>query len=330
MKKIRGSILLTGGSGFVGQAILSALINNKNNVVAVGRKAPPHKFEKEIGSLLSWIRIDEINGETEWKNALKDTVSVVHCAARTHVMHENVIDSLEAYRRVNVAGTLQLARQAADAGVRRFVFLSSIKVNGETTMSGHQFTEDTRVAPQDAYGQSKAEAEEGLFIISRETSMEVVIIRPPLVIGPDAKGNLAVIFKLVQLGIPLPLGAVNNLRSFISLENLVSLVLLCADSHLSPRAANQVFVVADGEDISTTMLLRKVALAVGCPSRLLPVPSSLLSVGAMLLGKRPVAVRLLGNLQVDATKVRTLLGWRPIVTLDNQLKLAFRNHKTGI
>ena len=323
MKKIGGSILLTGGTGFVGQAILSALIKNQNNVVAVGRKSPPHEFEKDIGHLLSWIRIDEVNGETEWKQALKDAVTVVHCAARTHVMHANAIDSLDAYRRVNVAATLQLARQAADAGVRRFVFLSSIKVNGETTMLGHPFTEDTRVAPQDAYGQSKAEAEEGLFIISRETSMEVVIIRPPLVVGRGAKGNLAGIFKLVQLGIPLPLGAVDNLRSFISLENLVSLVLLCADSRLSPRAANQVFVVSDGEDISTTMLLRKVALAAGRPSRLLPVPSSLLSVGARLIGKRAVAIRLLGNLQVDATKARTLLGWRPVLTLDKQLSAIF-------
>jgi nucleoside-diphosphate-sugar epimerase len=269
--------------------------------------------------------VGAINGKTKWQSALRGVCTVVHCAARAHVMREHAAKTLAAYHDVNVEGTLNLAKQAAAAGVMRFVFISSIKVNGEATASDQSFTEHDTPAPEDAYGQSKAVAEHALLALSAHSGMEVVIIRPPLVYGPGVKGNFAVMAKALQRGLPLPFGAVHNQRSLVALNNLVSLVLLCADRERSPQAANQVFVVADGEDVSTSTLLRKVARAAGRPSRLLPVPASWLLAGAGLLGKRAVADRLLGNLQVDATKARTLLGWRPVVTMDEQLAKMFEH-----
>lgn len=203
------------------------------------------------------------------------------------------------------------------------MFISSIGVNG--SQSTKPFTEACTPQPNDAYAVSKLEAELALLDLASETGMEVVIIRPPLVYGPSAPGNFGSLVRALQRGLPLPLGALHNQRSLVALDNLVSLVLLCADRDRSPEAANQVFVVADGEDVSTTTLLRKVAQAAGRPSRLLPVPAWLLRAGASLLGKRAVADRLLGNLQVDATKARTLLGWRPVVTMDEQLAKMFEH-----
>jgi nucleoside-diphosphate-sugar epimerase len=313
--------LITGGNGFIGNFLIKKILSNGGEVIApvrcISTTAHP------ICQNLDWVALGTFSIHTHWLPTLENVHTVVHCAGRAHVMHENALDALASYRLENVQTTLHLAQQAAVAGVQRFVFLSSIGVNGNQTTA--PFNEAATPHPHDAYAVSKLEAEQALLALAAQTGMEVVIIRPPLVYGPGAPGNFASLVRSVQRGLPLPLGAVHNQRSFVALDNLVSLVLLCADRARSPQAANQVFLVADGEDVSTSTLLRKVARAAGRPSRLLPVPASWLRAGAGLLGKRAVADRLLGNLQVDATKARTLLGWRPVVTMDEQLAKMFEN-----
>jgi nucleoside-diphosphate-sugar epimerase len=219
-----------------------------------------------------------------------------------------------------VKGTLNLARQAAAYGVKRFVFLSSVKVNGECTLNGCAFRAADIPAPEDAYGISKLEAEQGLMDLARETGMEVVIIRPPLVYGPGVKGNFASLVRWVRKGIPLPLGVVHNKRSLVALENLVDFIALCADPERSKLAANEVFLISDGEDVSTNGLLRKVANAYSVAPRLMPIPVLWIRTVARLLGKRAVADRLLGSLVVDSSKAWDLLGWKPVVSMDEQLK----------
>ena len=252
--------------------------------------------------------------------AVRDQNVVVHAAARVHIMRDIVSDPLLEYRKVNVDGTLNLARQSARAGVERFVFISSIKVNGEETVVGHAFRPEDEAKPVDPYGISKWEAEQGLRKIAKETGMEVVIIRPPLVYGPGVKGNFANLIKLVRKGLPLPLGAIHNRRSMIALDNLVDLIITCIDH---PNAANQVFLASDGQDLSTTELLQGLAQAMGRSSRLLPVPGALLSLAATILGKKPVVDRLLGSLQVDISKTRELLDWTPPISVDDGLRRCF-------
>jgi nucleoside-diphosphate-sugar epimerase len=234
-------------------------------------------------------------------------------------MHDTEADPLTAFRAVNVGGTLNLARQAATAGVKRFVFISSVKVNGESTLPGRAFTEADAPKPQDAYGQSKHEAEQGLRQLSADTGMEVVVIRPPLVYGPGVKANFAALMRAVQRGWPLPLGAVHNQRSLVALDNLVDFIITCI-TH--PQAANQTFLVSDGQDLSTTELVRGMAQAAGVPARLLPVPVWALQAGASLLGKGDAVQRLCGNLQVDISKARSLLGWLPPVSVEEGLRRA--------
>jgi UDP-glucose 4-epimerase len=235
-------------------------------------------------------------------------------------MQDTATDPLADFRRVNVQGTLNLARQAAATGVRRFVFISSIKVNGETTDLGYPFTADDVPAPlDDPYGVSKMEAEQGLRQIAAETGMEVVIIRPPLVYGPGVKANFAALMRAVQRGWPLPLGMVHNQRSLVGLDNLVDFIVTCI-TH--PQAANQTFLVSDGKDLSTTELVRGMAKAAGMPARLLPVPLWVLQAGASLLGKGDAVQRLCGNLQVDISKARSLLGWVPPVSVEEGLRRA--------
>lgn len=320
-------ILVTGATGFIGRAIVEGFFSSNLPVVASSRNllnsSDKFLYLMKDSELLQWQAVGEINDRTNWLQVVQPIKTVVHCAAYVHGAPGNSVGTLAANREVNVAGTLRLAHHAVSIGVQRFVFMSTIKVNGEFTAKGQSFSESALPAPADAYGQSKLEAETALLMLGAQTGMEVVIIRPPLVYGIGVKGNFAGMAKAVQRGLPLPLGAVHNQRSLVALDNLVSLVLLCADRERSPQAANQVFVVADGEDVSTSTLLRKVARAAGRPSRLLPVPASWLRAGAGLLGKRTVADRLLGNLQVDATKARTLLGWQPVVTMDEQLAKMF-------
>ena len=314
-------ILVTGATGFVGSALVMRLAADpdcKGVVAAVRRKAdlrPEGVRQVQVGDLLP---------TTDWGMALQGIDAVVHCAARVHVMRDDATDPLQAYREVNVNGTLNLARQAAQAGVVRFVFVSSIKVNGEATQPGRPFTADDVPAPLDPYGVSKLEAEQGLRDIEAQTGMEVVIVRPPLVYGPGVKANFESMMRWVALGIPLPLGTINNSRSMVALGNLVDLLVTCLKH---PASAGHTFLVSDGQDVSTTELLRRTANAMGKKALLLPVPASVLELGASLLGKRAVAQRLCGSLQVDIEKTRRLLGWSPPLTLDQGLKKAVEGMK---
>lgn len=305
------TVVLTGASGFVGRALAARLI-------ADGWRVRP--AVRRRGQLADAVPVGDIDGQTDWRAALDGVETVIHLAARVHVMSDAAREPLAEFRRVNVEGTLNLARQAAQAGARRFVFMSTLKVNGESTPAAAPFTEDAAPAPQDAYAISKFEAEQGLLKLVGTTGMTVTIIRPPLVYGPGVKGNFAALARWLRRGLPLPLGAVANRRSLIALDNLVDFVALCADGEKSPRAANEVFLIADGEDVSTPELLRRVARAHGVKARLLPVPQAWLYAGARLLGKSALAERLLGSLTVDASRAREVLGWRPVVSMEEQLR----------
>ena len=316
-KMMSNGVWLTGATGFVGQALCTRLLQQpRTQVWAAVRALPQVPLPDGITPVVVG---DVAQAAMPWPG-LEGTSVVVHLAARAHVMHEKLADPLAEYRRVNVQGTENLARQAAQAGVRRLVFISSVKVNGEATPQGQPFTPADTPAPQDAYGLSKHEAEQALWQVARDTGMEVVIIRPPLVYGPGVKGNFARMVQWVRQGVPLPLGAVHNRRSLVALDNLVDFMALCASPERSPQAANQTFLVSDGDDVSTTELLRRVAHAYGVPARLLPVPAGLMRGAARLLGKAAVADRLFGSLQVDASKAHTLLGWTPPVTMQAQLR----------
>ena len=314
-------ILVTGATGFVGGALVRRLAADPactGVVAAVRRKAesrPEGVRQVQVGDLLP---------TTDWGLALECVDAVVHCAARVHVMQDDATDPLLAYREVNLKGTLNLASQAAQAGVGRFVFVSSIKVNGEATRPGQAFTADDVPAPLDPYGVSKLEAEHGLREIQEQTGMEVVIVRPPLVYGPGVKANFASMMRWVARRMPLPLGSIHNARSMVALDNLVDLMVTCLNH---PAAAGQTFLVSDGQDVSTTELLRRTAKAMGKNVLLLPVPTSVLEWGAAMMGKRAVAQRLCGSLRVDITKTRHLLGWTPPLTLDQGLKKAVEGMK---
>jgi nucleoside-diphosphate-sugar epimerase len=309
-------ILVTGATGFVGGALVRRLAADPSFdgvVAAVRRKA------EALPEGVAQVLVGDLLPATDWRRALQGVDAVVHCAARVHVMRDDSTEPLQAYREVNVSGTLNLARHAADAGVRRFVFVSSIKVNGEATQPGHPFTADDVPAPLDPYGVSKLEAEQGLREIEAQTGMEVVIVRPPLVYGPGVKANFASMMRCLARGIPLPLGAIQNARSMVALDNLVDLLVTCVKH---PAAAGQIFLVSDGEDVSTTELLRRIALAMGKKPFLLPIPAFVLEWGTALLGKRDVAQRLCGSLQLDINKTRQLLDWTPPVSLDEGLHRA--------
>jgi len=305
------SILVTGANGFVGQLLIRDLLKRQYDVVGALRS------QGDIHADVKMFAIGDINATTDWSVALDAINVVVHLAARVHVMNEAASDPLAEFRRVNVDGTLNLARQAVKAGVKRFIFVSSIKVNGELTQVDKLFTSSDIPCPQDAYGISKYEAEQGLLKLASETGLEVVIIRPPLIYGGGVKANFASMMKAVKSGFPLPLGAINNKRSFVYVGNLISLILKCIDH---PAAANQVFLVSDGHDLSTTELLKACAQSLGVKARLLAVPQRFVEGAAKILGKESLAQRLCGNLQVDITKTRQFLDWEPQFTVEDGLK----------
>lgn len=312
------NVLVTGATGFLGRELTKHLVNS-DKFKCSGTVRSEFKQKAPFCNL---INVGELSEHTDWTSALINQDVIIHTAARAHIMRDNVAEPLAEYRKVNVGGTLNLARQAAEYGIKRFIFISSIKVNGERTLKGKPFLSEDIPAPEDAYGLSKLEAEQGLRKLAVETGMEVVIIRPTLVYGRNVKGNFANLIKLIEKGLPLPLGAVHNKRSMVALDNLVDLVITCIDH---PAAANQVFLASDGEDISTTELLRKVAKAMGKKSRLIPIPAGLLMFSATLLGKKSMVQRLLGSLQVDISKARDLLGWRPLETMEEQLRKMFNS-----
>ena len=321
-------ILVTGATGFVGRKLISDLLTNGYQVNALVRQVSqvlPVEVEQIIGDLQDLV-VDNLSPLPEVYSRKVDRLLkakltridvLIHCAARVHIMNDLSEDPVTDFREMNRYSTLALARMAADAGVSRFIFLSSIKVNGETTRFNESFTEKDIFVPDDPYGVSKYEAEQGLLALAEETGMEVVIIRLPLVYGPGVRANFASLIKWVNRGVPLPFGAIHNKRSLVALDNLISFIIHCIDH---PKAANEVFLISDGEDVSTTELLQRVAKAFGKRCLLIPVPVWLMTSVAKCLGKAGIADRLFSSLVVDSSKASDLLGWKPVVTMDQQLK----------
>ena len=308
-------ILLTGSTGFVGQALLARLAAQPALDLVVVSRRP----NSSLPAGVAHAQVADIAADTAWQPVLQGVQVIIHAAARVHVMNDKVADPLAEFRKVNVDGTLNLARQAVGAGVKRFIFISSIKVNGESTAPGKPYSAESQPAPVDPYGISKLEAEQALRELAAETGMEMVIIRPPLVYGPDVKANFLSMMRWLSKGIPLPLGTIQNRRSLVALDNLVDLIATCVEH---PAAANQTFMVSDGEDLSTRQLLRRMGGALGRQARLVPIPAWLLEAGASLLGKRALAQRLCGSLQVDISKTRELLNWSPPLGVDEALRRA--------
>lgn len=308
------NILLTGANGFIGSQLMETLESKS------GFELKAAVRQHVDFSAANTVRVPGMGPKTNWVTALSNQQVVIHAAGRAHVMKRQQGDWLAEYRRINVHGTLNLAQQAVNAGVQRFIFISSIKVNGEKTRPGQRFTADDKPAPEDAYGISKHDAEKDLMQLAKNTGLELVIIRPPLVYGPAAKGNFAKMLSLLKMGVPLPLGAIHNQRSFVALDNLVDLIITCIDH---PAAVNQVFLAGDGQDLSTTELLCRVSRLMGKPALLIPIPECMLMFGLTVVGKKASAHRLLNSLQVDVSKAKNLLGWKPPISVDEGLSRCF-------
>lgn len=305
-------IFITGAGGFLGKDLIRRLQSEDRYRLSASVRNAQANVAAGVVTHFTGV----MDTRTSWTAALTGVDVVVHCAARVHVMADKSTDPLQAFRAVNVEGTLHLARQAATAGVRRFVFISSIKVNGEESLAGRPYTPHDEAKPVDAYGLSKWEAEKGLLKLAEEVEMDIVIIRPVLIYGPGVKANFQNMMRFLCKGIPLPLGAIHNKRSFVALDNVTDLIVTCLDH---PAASNQVFLVSDDEDLSTTELLRRMARALHAPARLVPVPAWLLRTTAKFLGMSGFSQRLCGTLQVDISKTRSLLGWAPRVGVDQAL-----------
>jgi nucleoside-diphosphate-sugar epimerase len=310
--------MVTGASGFVGSTLVEAL-----RLRGIGGKCAVRKQSGTVVGQWTQAVVGDISGDTDWREALDGCDVVVHLAARVHQLHEDPVSAQAQYKIVNVDGTLNLARQAAECGVRRFVFLSSIKVHGESTTGRAPWCEADAPEPQDPYGCSKRDAEVGLLQISREHPIEVVIVRAPLVYGRGVKANFAALVQAVEQGWPMPLASVNNSRSLVGLDNLVDFIAVCMQH---PAAANQVFLVSDARDVSTPELLKLVAQAARRPLRSFPFPSSVLRAMANLLGRSGAADRLLGSLQIDITKARKRLGWSPPFSMEENMARMFEKH----
>lgn len=288
------TILITGASGFVGTALTTEL-QQRNLPYALFNRA-------DNANIFNQYSLD----------------TVIHLAARVHVMNETASDPLVEFRQSNVIDTINLAKRAVTAGIKRFIYVSSVKVNGELT-TDTAFIETDTPNPIDPYGISKYEAEVALLALSKETGLEVVIVRPPLIYGKGVKANFALLAKIAGKGIPLPLGAVHNQRSMVYVGNLVDFLIVCAQPNLSPQAAGETFLISDGQDVSTTYLLNSLAKAQRKSARLIPIPMSWLQAILKLMGKHSIAQRLLGNLQIDSTKAKRLLNWQPPYTVEQGL-----------
>jgi nucleoside-diphosphate-sugar epimerase len=306
------NLLITGANGFIGRALISKLALQTNYFIRASVRKKTIQFPRQIEVFENM----EASGNTNWTDALRGVDIVIHLLARVHVMDEEAADPLLEFRNINVNATIALAKLAAKQGIKRFIFLSTVKVNGEST-SNKPFSEFDLPHPQDAYAISKWEAEEALKKISKDTGMELVIIRSPLVYGPNVKANFLKMMQFIKRGIPLPLGAIQNKRSLISIDNLVDFITT-AISH--PKAAHQTFLISDDEDISTTDLLRRIGKHIGKPVRLIPLHPKILSFLFKILGRQDFGDRLLGSLEVDITKAKKLLAWSPPKTLDEGLR----------
>tara|TARA_Y100001936_G_scaffold226575_2_gene246087 strand:- start:24151 stop:25116 length:966 start_codon:yes stop_codon:yes gene_type:complete len=306
-------ILVTGANGFIGQALLQKL-NSMNGLTVIGSVRRAIRLT-DVGIPLTIV--GDLSAQTDWSTALSGVQTIIHTAAYGSHIKGAHRDLLAKFRCVNVEGTLNLARQAVAVGVRRFVFLSSIKVNGEHTILGQPYTADGVPAPSSSYGISKYETEEGLHQLAQETGLEVVIIRPVLVYGPQVKANFRAMMKWLYHGIPLPLGAIYNQRSLVALDNLVDLIVTSVHH---PSAPNHTFLVSDGDDISTTALLQLTADALGRSAYLIPIPVQVLDMAAKLIGRADIAQKLCGSLQVDISKTRSVFGWAPPVKMNTVLK----------
>ncbi len=316
MKKI----LVTGATGFVGGAVLKMLAHSGDYSL----RASVRDLSAELPVECEKALVNSLGPDVDWSQALTGVDVVIHSAARVHVMDEQEADPLKAYRLANVEGTLALAMQAVEAGAKRFVFVSSIKVNGESTLPGSPFTADDQPNPIDPYGVSKWEAEQALIALANDTGLEVVIVRPVLVYGPGVKANFLRMMRWLDKKVPLPLGAINNKRSLVALDNLADLICTCVEHQ---GAVNQTFLVSDDEDLSTTDLLKRLGSAMNRPAFLLPVPQRLMSFVAGALGKKAISDRLFGSLQVDISKTKQLLGWQPPVAVDDALKRVAKDFK---
>lgn len=295
-------LLVTGATGFVGSHLLRALNTGEHAITCVTRQQPASIVQGNI----AFVRYADLNHANGWQCALGQSDAVIHLAGRAHVMDEQAADPLAAFRAVNVEQTLALARQAMAHRVRRFIYISSVKVNGEHT-ADQPFRSTDMPAPQDPYGISKYEAECQLLALAKDR-MEVVIIRPPLIYGPGVKANFRQLINAVRRGIPLPFGAVNNLRSLVYVGNLVDLIMTCLQH---PHAANRVWMVSDNHDLSTPALIRMLGDVLEVPARLIDLPPGLLRSVASLAGKKAQAEKLLGSLQVDISPTQAVLGWTP-------------------
>ena len=305
---------MTGANGFVGRGVVAELERRRVPVTATVRR------DSTFPTSVRVVRVDDLGATTNWTRALAECDTVVHCAARVHVMRETARNALDAFRVANVIGSVRLARQAADAGVRRLVFISSIKVNGERTRPGAPFTERDAPAPSDPYGVSKWEAEQQLQSIAAAHGLELVIIRPPLVYGPGVRANFLSMARWLRRGFPLPFGAVtSNRRTLVGLDNLVDLILLCINH---PSAAGETFLAGDGDDMSTADLLRRTATALGVRPMLIPVPERVLAGGASLLGRRALWQRIGGTLQASIGHASQTLRWQPPIAVDEGLRRA--------
>ena len=304
-------VLVTGASGFVGSALCSHLVLRDLDVVGVVRGLPDTSIPG-----VEYRIVTEMSSTTDWHDALAGVQAVIHCAARVHVMHDLAQDPLTEFRRVNTLDTETLARAAAHCGVKRLVFLSSIKVNGESTLPVSPFDETSPAKPQDSYAISKWEAEQALTRVSTETGLEVVILRCPLVYGPRVKANFLRLLQAVDRGIPLPLALARNRRSLIYLDNLTDAITTCL---IHPAAAGKTYLVSNGEDVSTAELIARIAQALAKPSRLWPCPLGLIELAGRMSGKSDEIARLLGSLCIDSSKIRSELDWTPPYTLEQGL-----------